>query len=97
MRRPPTRSTRTKTRVPYTTLFRSQCVAHGIGVDGGGDVARQRDILEPGRRCPEQRVRAKLDAPGHGGLLEGADVVVAQVVEARVLADRKSTRLNSSH
>src|SRR3546814_9734726 len=56
-------------------------------VGGGGDGARHRDILEPGRRCPEQRVRAKLEAPGHGGLLEGADVVVAQVAEARVLAE----------
>src|SRR3546814_20868908 len=58
-----------------------------MGVDVGGDGARHRDMLGPGRRCPEQRVRAKLDAPGHGGLLAGADVVVAQVVEARVLAE----------
>src|SRR3712207_7518777 len=67
---------------PYTTLFRSLHV-HQWRVDGDGQP------LNPDRMVVD------LD-PGHpAGLQECAQV--ALMVRERLAADRKSTRLNSSH
>src|SRR3546814_7818021 len=46
IRRPP-RSTRTDTRFPYTTLFRSAGVAGGAGAVRGGRLGQLTGLLEP--------------------------------------------------
>src|SRR3546814_13371722 len=80
IRRPP-RSTRTDTRFPYTTLFRSPyhdtaaAVAHWLETPTAVAVRLEEDD------------RLTLIAP-HG---------VADLLAGRVRPDRKSTRLNSSH
>src|SRR3546814_9641624 len=60
IRRPP-RSTRTDTRFPYTTLFRSHPRSRRRGADivdaGGGDLGDRCDIVEQGEK-----------ARGHKGL-----------------------------
>src|SRR3546814_15771197 len=95
IRRPP-RSTRTDTRVPYTALFRSpfvgdqQCrheqqtrLAHLA--DGADKLADPH--IEIARELRQMLFLAVLTG----------DRVVAAVDRDRKLADRKSTRLNSSH
>src|SRR3712207_7597454 len=81
IRRPPR-----STLFPYTTLFRSD---HGERVAHGG---------VPGRQHPEpdQLQEARVDHPAlvHVGRAAVADVVRGAGVR---VADRKSTRLNSSH
>src|SRR3546814_12055643 len=95
-RRPP-RSTRTDTLFPYTTLFRSPGVAFGqllhprdlVGQRVVADVAEVR-VVE-GLRAP-RRAHA-VDRDDDEAQL-GQRLVVAVRSEE---ADRKSTRLNSSH
>src|SRR3546814_3198101 len=98
MRRRPPRSTRTDTLFPYTTLFRSD--------------RRRYRRMEPVVRhhltfaCEGAALAATLDeAPGTTGLLivsggneirSGAHRGMAMLAQ-RIAADRKSTRLNSSH
>src|SRR3546814_3839492 len=106
-RRPP-RSTRTDTRVPYTTLFRSlhrsPLFTGAIGAAGP-------------RYCPsiEDKIHRFADRDGHQVFLEPegldthlvypngvstslpADVQLAMLRTIGGLEDRKSTRLNSSH
>src|SRR3712207_7881048 len=70
---------------PYTTLFRSRVRGDGGAALAGGD--RRRGVLEHDR----------LPVPAHPqrvGLARGRVVVRVAVT---VRADRKSTRLNSSH
>src|SRR3546814_11505663 len=85
--RPP-KSTRTDTLFPYTTLFRS--IVRGRGADGlghhghvaVGGVVEAEDDLGAG-------LAELLDLRGREGEMDELD--------GRRLADRKSTRLNSSH
>src|SRR3712207_8240114 len=90
MIRPPPRSTL----FPYTTLFRSRQVleqgaadapslaaGHDVGVADQGDVAHRLDPHDADERAV-RLVAPELDARGDLGV---------------ELADRKSTRLNSSH
>src|SRR3546814_18393764 len=87
IRRPP-RSTRTDTLFPYTTLFRSPVgiVQHDAEIadapDAGFRTYRRLARLDP--RIAEDALLA----------LAGFPVVIDFLVGA---ADRKSTRLNSSH
>src|SRR3546814_15331774 len=96
IRRPP-RSTRTDTRFPYTTLFRSRRLAdqlHQILV-----AADDRDVPAVAHRglgiACDQVVGLEalhLDARQRKGARR-----VADQRELRAQIDRKSTRLNSSH
>src|SRR3546814_12503703 len=85
IRRPP-RSTRTDTRFPYTTLFRSHSFASGcsagvIAYDGQTD--REHHLVADCRRTGERR-------PTHPAGCTGMSARPGD-------GDRKSTRLNSSH
>src|SRR3546814_14020673 len=94
IRRPP-RATRTDTRFPYTTLFRSQLLA-GAARQRGADrhraeqVAHAREALQVGADALPQVIKAAT-AP-----VVGHDEAATQL-DAFGQADRKSTRLNSSH
>src|SRR3546814_7826984 len=100
IRRPP-RSTRTDTLFPYTTLCRAQLL--------GGTTAEAADklraLLEKQKR-PERELeslKAKAASGATADLASGAvEVGGIKVLAARLegfdaKADRKSTRLNSSH
>src|SRR3712207_6893906 len=81
IRRPPR-----STLFPYTTLFRSRGHAHRRPVDGveAEDVLGQ-EVMDVGP--------PRLEAPGVARpVVDGG-----RVVDERVVPDRKSTRLNSSH
>src|SRR3546814_12194440 len=93
IRRPPT-STRTYTPFPYTTLFRSLA----------RDARQQRDRPGPGhrpRRHPQNAAtRTRIPRTRRAVTATGAShrtVATAPPIETRPGADRKSTRLNSSH
>src|SRR3546814_13059987 len=106
IRRPP-RSTRTDTLFPYTTLFRSllpeairsiQRCAERAAVAAGGTRARGRHSMKESMLKP-RRVLMTTDTVGGVWqysleLARGLDRCGIQTVLA---ADRKSTRLNSSH
>src|SRR3546814_16920543 len=96
IRRPP-RSTRTDTRFPYTTLFRSGRWAGQVAGSGGlAAVGRGRPGMStypdsPGHRNVETSIAAADSlAPKLGRLQRMAEGAIRD-------ADRKSTRLNSSH
>src|SRR3546814_10144974 len=96
MRRPP-RSTRTDTRFPYTSLFRSVGINRVTDTEDGksrivGDVATAEALAH---------VRAITPVPGGVGPMTIAvllrNTLVAAHARAGLPRDRKSTRLNSSH
>src|SRR3546814_18175162 len=110
--RPPI-STRTYTRVPYTTLFRSvhhqldrlvaqmtveKALAKGFARRGGGILARQRV-----EQAVHRRVFSLVLDRGTATLLLEPDRFFDEIardlldVAADIAQDRKSTRLNSSH
>src|SRR3546814_4954538 len=104
IRRPP-RSTRTDTRVPYTTLFRSSVAV--VDADPNAIIAKWHE-----RRTAEGRASpfAVIAKPSEGAMINTVDqlakeyqfVIVdlegtASRMTSRAFADRKSTRLNSSH
>src|SRR3546814_19631192 len=97
IRRPP-RSTRTDTLFPYTTLFRSEDEGQGDGERRQLE-AHGHDVRHP-RGVVEARL-ADADAPaGDPGDLEqqvGQAGEHGGDTDRRTNADRKSTRLNSSH
>src|SRR3546814_5441968 len=106
MIRPPPRSTRTDTRFPYTTLFRSTVLRHPQRMGKG---AALRSGFAQARRFDMQGV-VTMDGDGqHGGadiprLIDAANrnprcVIVGARLRKRATqpVDRKSTRLNSSH
>src|SRR3546814_14574622 len=89
IRRPP-RSTRTDTLFPYTTLFRSDRPHAGdlgreiaIGLDLAALVGFQSDLVE------RETIGVGLATDRHEHAIGGDRL--------RLLRDRKSTRLNSSH
>src|SRR3546814_17929295 len=98
MIRPPTRPTPTDTLLPFTTRFRSACVipdsfqsihAHGLG-----------RIAAATPKASTGDVQAKVDATLDLARLardKGADLVLFPELNISAYADRKSTRLNSSH
>src|SRR3546814_3156072 len=111
MIRRPTRSTRTDTLFPYTTLFRSG----GFGGDERGGTGRSRHPRLHDRRhvaalaCPVIAC-ARPAVPrawttglrlvvlvAMAGLLAGCYVPSDFQADLRIASDRKSTRLNSSH
>src|SRR3546814_3161821 len=107
IRRPP-RSTRTDTLFPYTTLFRSAEI-HVVAIDEDGRraIAAARDDLfgvgtQPGFRgiagC-RLGERGAVESFGIGDRGQNRRVVeiLLPVEIAGEGADRKSTRLNSSH
>src|SRR3712207_7072011 len=81
IRRPPR-----STLFPYTTLFRSHHLGEGHGGPDEGDRERRLQLRQGRRRHRPLQVRV-LDSEG------GARARALR----RALADRKSTRLNSSH
>src|SRR5262245_64579831 len=83
LRRPPR-----STLFPYTTLFRS-----------GLKIERRRQIARPDGRPLGVHEDADRLLPGRGGVANVAHDAAHPVVRRmrRVQADRKSTRLNSSH
>src|SRR3546814_15928552 len=102
MVRRPTRSTRTDTLWPYTTLFRSDGNDLLLVASGGNHC-----LLGPGaaqRRDAGQREGADRGERGHHRQ-GAAELQAVEGIAASVLAghtggeeeDRKSTRLNSSH
>src|SRR3546814_9964221 len=107
VRRPP-RSTRTDTLFPYTTRFRSlHCVDRGRPTAVAREDEAQPDIAT--RRGGDVEVEPCRIVVARGPLcwfavLQGHTEEVLQDIEilglrqgVRVVADRKSTRLNSSH
>src|SRR3546814_7677480 len=107
IRRPP-RSTPTDTLFPYTTLFRSDdrarfllaLAAHAIAAQDVDRLRRQPDMAHHrdaalGQEFDRRRQHLApldLDRCGAGFLEQGRGIV-----ERPFRADRKSTRLNSSH
>src|SRR3546814_14572962 len=101
IRRPP-RSTRTDTLFPYTTLFRSAKVRQPAGhVTVGGSL----DLDDVGTKLGEQ---SRYSGPGEDARqIQDDDTLKRQRVDLSTgdtdqwrsfeKADRKSTRLNSSH
>src|SRR3546814_7343777 len=102
MRLRPPRSTRTDTLFPYTTLFRSEeeerlefGVHHRVPIRfgevdrvGAADDAGIVDQYVDAAECGERRVDERL---------QRGDARQVGVEILRLPADRKSTRLNSSH
>src|SRR3546814_9916217 len=98
MKRPPPRSTRTDTLFPYTTLFRShQRVLLQIAT-----VIDERHIVDDGFliKPGEAQTRFRRDVPAEHRAAAGDSRVVGAIDAGADIvdpADRKSTRLNSSH
>src|SRR3546814_18253122 len=92
IRRPP-RSTRTDTLLPYTTLFRSMAQRR----ERIGGLARLRDEQRQPAGLQHRVTIAKLagDVDVDGDAREGLEPIFGD--HAGIKADRKSTRLNSSH
>src|SRR3546814_9153974 len=107
IRRPP-RSTRTDTLFPYTTLFRSeleQVGRSGLAVPRAVPGIGEADMVIVVDIVIERRDDTVATGVGLAGV-EAADAitdvaiaieVAAVIIAAADIADRKSTRLNSSH
>src|SRR3546814_8302542 len=103
IRRPP-RSTRTDTLFPYTTLFRSEHLAHA-GAAGGPFEADHHDVAGLDRAALygiERRFLGIEDACRPFEVLAAVagkldDAALRGTVSVKDRVDRKSTRLNSSH
>src|SRR3546814_15064718 len=96
-RRPPL-STLTDPLFPYTTLFRSWGDPAGIiGRDPVGGAIVEDALADRPRREPRRALDARIDV----GLAEETCLILQKQFEqrrgAKRSADRKSTRLNSSH
>src|SRR5207245_11173163 len=91
-----------RTRVPYTTLFRSDPLEGGAGRRGNAVEGGQLRVHERERRGQQRRHLAvavpddRVDQIVDLGLHQAAQIVLPGRVDRPVL-DRKSTRLNSSH
>src|SRR3546814_19379073 len=102
IRRPPI-STRTYTRFPYTTLFRSECTgAAPVIVDAISRTAPSGITCLAGISSGQHRIGVDIGLLNRTMVLEN-DAVFGSVnanrghYESAAVADRKSTRLNSSH
>src|SRR3546814_15200303 len=99
MIRPPPRATRTNTLFPYTTLFRSNPGQFDVIVTGNlfGDILSDQASMCVGSIW--LLASASLDANGKGLYepIHGSAPDIAGQGKANPLADRTSTRLNSSH
>src|SRR3546814_1164981 len=110
IRRPP-RSTRTDTLFPYTTLFRSEdLLALAIAVEGLSDHPLAQAIVKDGRErlggreLPTATDLKSLTGRGVTAIVDGETVWIGKAemfgvegIPTLNAADRKSTRLNSSH
>src|SRR3546814_17112003 len=99
IRRPP-RSTRTATRLPYTTPFRSPCALE-IADSFTLAAARKRTVSKQLDGCNSLFI-VELDGQEKSVRSEIRDMervirVSRPVFVDRAIGDRKSTRLNSSH
>src|SRR3546814_20590238 len=96
IRRPP-KTTRTVTRFPYTTLFRSLTGAWA-GNDIGGRLMAALADAEP---LPASEMPSRDDRkPGlgkEGALVADLLKLLLKIRSREIDVDRKSTRLNSSH
>src|SRR3546814_5506616 len=109
MRRRPPRSTRTDTLFPYTTLFRSECSADlPIAMQVSPVTGASWHATGSTNQIVTRRVDSCGDLAGDGMCLpDGGAEVCVEGPETRIIdgvpiteacwADRKSTRLNSSH
>src|SRR3546814_11043050 len=105
MIRPPPRSTRTDTLFPYTTLFRSTVqFAREHEFQGLDAPACLRDIGAPGvEAVTGNQVGRRFGILLHMGIdrcRQARDILIVAEngsVDADVVRDRKSTRLNSRH
>src|SRR3546814_4704904 len=112
MSRPPTTDTRTYTRFPYTTLFRSEAASGQVAANRVVAAVRQADVVRGGTRTVG--VTGEHDLRTRATTVVGADRVVerrsrfrrdvrlipVEIHDVRprcAFQDRKSTRLNSSH
>src|SRR3546814_10942023 len=96
LRRPP-RSTRTDTLFPYTTLFRSWVYIDVRGRDVGSVVADLQDAVAREIKPP---AGVSIAFAGQFEYMQRAAErlkIVVPLTLAIIFADRKSTRLNSSH
>src|SRR5256885_8816125 len=84
MIRPPPRSTL----FPYTALFRSDNLEHGMLTSSDFDPTKQPDV------CPVTLLGRLNQSDPRGDV---AQATIRTLVQHRVSIDRKSTRLNSSH
>src|SRR3546814_4992745 len=109
IRRPP-RSTRTDTRFPYTTLFRSLLVAKVVIDHALAGARARRDLVDAGAGQPVERELARGNfqdvTPGAVGVLHanalgpgrlGGHSRDPAALRNGPALDRKSPRLNSSH
>src|SRR3546814_19102549 len=93
IRRPP-RSTRTDTRFPYTTLFRSESAALCAMVGGETSIVER---LRPVFDCWANKI-IHAGPTGCGIALKLCNNLMTYAAFAAIdEGDRKSTRLNSSH
>src|SRR3546814_16214139 len=101
MIRPPPRSTRTDTLVPYTTLFRSDRTrtARPIGPCRKPVRCRECDVaLDPHAEGePDAREFGQAERAEFGATEPQVGKTEQRVAIGVKFADRKSTRLNSSH
>src|SRR3546814_12097773 len=89
IRRPP-RSTRTDTLFPYTTLFRSEA--------GGRSAAPSSGLAAGCLQATRANGRASARATARELRAKGVRTIgLSRTVVGALWADRKSTRLNSSH
>src|SRR3546814_14349620 len=99
IRRPP-RSTRTDTLFPYTTLFRSRREHQAVGVRGLLDLGTAQPRVA-GRHIAAQPVEKPMSLEPLERVHHGRDRATDAKRQRRNRrikpADRKSTRLNSSH
>src|SRR3546814_19100193 len=97
MIRLPPRSTRTDTRFPYTTLFRSGAEGAAHPAIGAGGYHRAFGLAQLLDALFDQGAgRANFDAGAAADAFGGKEIV-GRLTSADFRGDRKSTRLNSSH
>src|SRR3712207_9363047 len=94
IRRPPR-----STLFPYTTLFRSAVALERVVGRGALEHEAEARAIEVAARegAPEDERRPQALADRDAGDADLAKAAAAAQVAARLVEDRKSTRLNSSH
>src|SRR5699024_11825895 len=86
---------------PYTTLFRSRRSRQRVPPDNAVHPNAQEPLQHPRRtrntRIDGEVIEAHRDQRGHFPGTRPVPEVTLEDVAGRILGDRKSTRLNSSH